>query len=85
MKKKKDKKTKKQKRSRRRSSDADADADADADDDDGDVDDASKRPKLEDDAEAEKKASEIWRAPVQIEEEKSREDDFSEYLEDLFL
>ena len=75
MKKKKDKKTKKQKRSRRRSSDADAD----------DVDDASKRPKLEDDAEAEKKASEIWRAPVQIEEEKSREDDFSEYLEDLFL
>lgn len=77
MKKKKDKKTKKQKRSRRRSSDADADAD--------DVDDASKRPKLEDDAEAEKKASEIWRAPVQIEEEKSREDDFSEYLEDLFL
>lgn len=75
MKKKKDKKTKKQKRSRRRSSDGD----------DGDVDDASKRPKLEDDAEAEKKASEIWRAPVQIEEEKSREDDFSEYLEDLFL
>ena len=75
MKKKKDKKTKKQKRSRRRSSDGD----------DDDVDDASKRPKLEDDAEAEKKASEIWRAPVQIEEEKSREDDFSEYLEDLFL
>ena len=75
MKKKKDKKTKKQKRSRRRSSDGD----------DGDVDDASKRPKLEDDAEAEKKASEIWRAPVQIEEEKSREDAFSEYLEDLFL
>ena len=75
MKKKKDKKTKKQKRSRRRSSDGD----------DGDVDDASKRPKLEDDAEAEKKASEIWRVPVQIEEEKSREDDFSEYLEDLFL
>ena len=75
MKKKKDKKTKKQKRrrSRRRSSDGD------------DGDDASKRPKLEDDSEAEKKASEIWKAPVQIEEEKSREDDFSEYLEDLFL
>ena len=30
-------------------------------------------------------ASEIWSAPIQIEQEKSREEDFSEYLEDLFL
>ncbi|TRY63653.1 hypothetical protein TCAL_07956 [Tigriopus californicus] len=32
-----------------------------------------------------KKASEIWSAPVETEQEKSREDDFSEYLEDLFM
>lgn len=32
-----------------------------------------------------KKASEIWSAPVETEQEKSREEDFSEYLEDLFM
>jgi len=35
--------------------------------------------------ELDKKASEIWSAPVQMEQEKSREEDFSEYLEDMFL
>lgn len=35
--------------------------------------------------EQEKKASEVWSAPMQAEQEKSREDDFSEYLDDLFL
>ena len=37
------------------------------------------------DVEIDKTASEIWSAPVQIEQEKSREEDFSEYLEDLFV
>ena len=35
--------------------------------------------------ELDKQASEIWSIPIQIEQEKSREEDFSEYLEDLFL
>ena len=35
--------------------------------------------------ELEYQASEIWRAPIQLEQERSREEDFSEYLEDLFL
>jgi len=35
--------------------------------------------------ELEQKASEIWSEPVQVEQEKSREEDFSEFLEDLFL
>ena len=55
-----------------------------------DSDDAEKRLKVklsEDkkEVELEKKASEIWSAPIQVEQEKSREEDFSEYLEDLFL
>lgn len=32
-----------------------------------------------------KKASEIWSKPLDMEQEKSREEDFSEFLEDLFL
>jgi len=36
-------------------------------------------------AENEKKASEIWKEPLQIEQEKSREDNFDEFLEDLFM
>ncbi len=32
-----------------------------------------------------KEASEIWSAPMEIEQEKSRDEDFLEYLEDLFL
>merc|ERR1712029_181563 len=35
--------------------------------------------------ENEKKASEIWKEPLQIEQEKSREDNFDEFLEDLFM
>jgi hypothetical protein len=47
-------------------------------------------PRLEKEAEEkreleEKQAAKIWSAPVQLEQEKSREDDFAEYLEDLFL
>ena len=36
-------------------------------------------------AENEKKASEIWKEPLQIEQEKSREENFDEFLEDLFM
>ena len=35
--------------------------------------------------ELDKKASEIWSEPIQLEQEKSREEDFSEFLEELFL
>lgn len=33
----------------------------------------------------EQQASEIWSEPIQLEKEKSREEDFSEFLEELFL
>jgi len=42
-----------------------------------------KKVKVEKEMEA--KASEIWSAPIQLEQEKSRDEDFSEYLDDLFL
>lgn len=32
-----------------------------------------------------KKASDVWKAPLNVETEKSRTEDFSEYLDDLFL
>lgn len=45
-----------------------------------------KRLKVADkESEAAKQASEIWSAPVQIEQEKSRAEDFNEFLEDLFM
>ncbi len=33
----------------------------------------------------EKEAADIWSKPVEVEQERTREEDFSEYLEDLFL
>ena len=33
----------------------------------------------------EEQAKDIWKAPVEVEQERSREEDFSEYLEDLFM
>jgi len=75
LKKKKDKKKKRRHR----------DSDSSGSGDDGET---SKRQKLEEakkEEEEDKKATEIWSAPVQMEEEKSREDDFAEYLEDLFM
>ena len=75
------KKNKKQKR--KRSSEKSNDStDSNSDEEDEETKNAKKR-KTE--KEIEKKASEIWSAPLQIEQEKSREEDFSEYLEDLFL
>lgn len=53
---------------------------------DSSEDESIKRQKLiEEQKEEEKKASKIWSAPVQVEQEKSRDDDFEEYLEDLFM
>ena len=49
-----------------------------------DIDGDSKKSKIEE-RQQEKKASEVWSGPVTAEQEKSREDDFSEYLDDLFL
>ena len=70
-------KEKKNKKKRKRSKSSDGD---DSSDEKSDV----KNPRI-DEKEQEKKASEVWSAPVQAEQEKSREDDFSEYLDDLFL
>ena len=33
----------------------------------------------------EEQAKDIWKAPVEVEQERSRDEDFSEYLEDLFM
>ena len=41
--------------------------------------------KVKKDKELEHKASEIWSKPLDIEQEKSRDEDFNEYLDDLFL
>ena len=66
----------KDKKKKRKSRDSDASS----------SDEEVKRQKIEEEKlEEEKKASEIWSALVQLEQEKSREDDFAEYLEDLFL
>ena len=71
---KKTKKAKKEKKKRKRSRDSDSDEEPET----------KKISKFEE-KELEKKASDIWSAPLQVEQEKSREEDFSEYLEDLFL
>ena len=74
---KKRKKEKKMKKNKRKRSKSDS---SDGEDIDGD----SKKSKIEE-RQQEKKASEVWSGPVTAEQEKSREDDFSEYLDDLFL
>ena len=74
--------TKKVKRSKNKKNKKRKSRDSDASSSDEEV----KRQKLEEEKqEEEKKASQIWGVPVQLEHEKSREDDFAEYLEDLFL
>ncbi len=71
LKKKREKRSKKKRKRSRSESDEDSGKDS------------SKNPRKE--KELEKKASEIWSAPVQHEEEKSREEEFSEYLDELFM
>ena len=44
-----------------------------------------KNEEISKEKELEQKASDIWSEPIQLEQEKSREEDFSEFLEDLFL
>ena len=47
-----------------------------------------KKRKLKEEADEkklEKEAADVWSAPVEVEEEKSRDQDFSEFLDDLFL
>ena len=76
---KKDKKAKSKHRKRRHSSSSESDSNHEQ---------KHTKLKLEEslkEKELEQKASEIWSEPVQIEQEKSREEDFSEFLEDLFL
>jgi len=41
---------------------------------------ARKRVQLE-----ETRAAELWSKPAELEEDKSREDEFTEFLQDLFL
>ncbi len=73
---KKKKKRSKKDRKRRHSSSDSSDEDAKY---------AKKVKTKEEEKAAAKKASDIWSAPIQVEQEKTREEDFSEYLEDLFL
>lgn len=74
--KKKSKKKKKEKKKKRSKNDDESDEEEESIK-------AAKNPRLQ--KELEKKASEIWSQPLQVEQEKSREEDFSEYLDDLFL
>ena len=39
----------------------------------------------EEEKKVEKQAADVWSAPVEVEQEKSRDQDFSEFLDDLFL
>jgi len=73
-----DKKSKRHKQDNR-SSASSSESSSDSDEDDK----AARRAKKEE--ENEKKASEIWKEPLQIEQEKSREENFDEFLEDLFM
>jgi len=75
------KKDKKEKKKRKRSHDERDNSSSETESNNEDV--KTKNPRLE--KELEKKASDIWSAPLQVEQEKSREEDFSQYLEDLFL
>ena len=82
-KKKKHKKHKKKRKHESRSESEHRTSDSsDTNDDDEETKNAKKRKK---DQELETKASDIWSAPMQHELEKSRNDDFEDYLQDLFL
>lgn len=76
-KKKSSKKKKKDKKKRKRES-------SDEDDDTSDEE-LKEIKKVKKDKELEHKASEIWSKPLDIEQEKSRDEDFNDYLDDLFL
>jgi len=75
------KKRKKGEKSRKSSSSASSDDSSDEE--------VKKKRKEEEEREKDKKlekeASNIWSKPVEMEEEKSREEDFSEYLDELFM
>jgi protein FRA10AC1 len=77
-KKSKKRRTKREKKKRKKNDDSDESSS----EEDEEVKEAKAR-KVEKDLD--KSASKIWSAPLQVEQEKPREDDFSEYLEDLFL
>ena len=77
-KKKSSKKKKKDKKKRKRES-------SDDEDDDTSDEELKEIKKVKKDKELEHKASEIWSKPLDIEQEKSRDEDFNDYLDDLFL
>ena len=68
------KEVKKRKRKRKRKASSSSSSDEEVE----------KKRKVEEKVE-EEKAKDIWSQPIQVEQEKSREEDFSEYLEDLFM
>ena len=74
-KKQKSKKKKKEKKKRKRDSSENDESDEEL----------KEIKKVKKDKELEQKASDIWSKPLEIEHEKSRDEDFSEYLDDLFL
>ena len=79
---KKHKKKRKHEKSRSESEHRTSDSTSDTNDDDEETKNAKKRKK---DQELETKASEIWSAPMQLEQEKSSLENMDEFLEDLFL
>lgn len=73
---KKSKKKRKKSKKRKRSGSS---SDSGSDDDD------DKDKEVRKEKEEERQASEIWKEPVSLEQEKSREEDFDDYLADMFL
>ena len=83
-KKKKEKKKKHKKRRHRDSSSSSSEEDSSSDEKQKSESKAEKK-KVEQEEKLEQQASEVWSKPVEREEEKSRNDVFDEFLEDLFL
>lgn len=73
----KNKREKKKKRKNKRKDDSDSDEEFKAK--------KKKFDEEEQEKKMDKKAKDIWSKPLQVEQEKTRDEDFSEYLEDLFL
>lgn len=77
--------TKKKKKKKRRRSGRSSDRDSGDEDEKKRAKYAEEQEQAAADKAMAKKASEIWSAPVEVEQEKTRDEDFSEFLEDLFM
>lgn len=80
--KKRDKRKKKKRKKDRKRKHSDSSSSSESESDDGEK---KRKAKEEEEKVLDKKAADIWSAPLQVEKERSREEDFSEFLEDLFM